>query len=204
MNTKFLLPTLLIASVLTIFSSCKKDKSQSTVMRSFSTKVSLAYNSSQYNPMCFLDIDSGKIYAVSQAAAHQYDIDFVYVLRYNLANDPSFIGMGSFDGKAGYPISYWNKSTLEISSFSYFNHTLISKGGNSNTASGFNSIKTVADFNDWQQGNEAIQDIAEISTNEIGNIYLFTTHQNKRGAFRVVEAQNGSSGFATIDIKIEP
>jgi hypothetical protein len=182
--------------------SCKKESDLQ--MHTYNTTVNLAYSSAQSDPSCFLDIDSGKVYKVSQAAAKQNEIDFVYVLRYNAANDPRFISLGSFDGKQGYPISYWNKSTLGINAFSFFNHTLISKGGSSNTLSGFASIKTVNDFNVWLNGNSAIFDAEEISTNEVGNIYLFKTQQNKRGAFRVVNAQNGSSGFATIEVKIEP
>ena len=191
-------------SMLFFANSCKKESDASKSVNAYTTTVKLAYNSSQTDPQCFLDLDSGKVYRVSEALAHQNEIDMVYVLRYSNANDPMFISLGSFDGSSGYPISYWDKTTLGINRFSNFNHILLTSGSSSNTATGFAAVKTVADLNTWLNGNDPIHDFTNASPNEIGDMVIFKTHQNKNGAFKITNAVNGSSGFATIEIKIEP
>jgi hypothetical protein len=203
---KILVSTVVLAFILTS-TSCKKDEETTTAtsnLKAFTTTVNLAYNSSQTDPMCFIDFDAGKAYKVSEALAHQSEIDMVYVLRYMPANDPMFLSLGDFDGKPGMTGAYWDKTTLGINQFSTFNHTLIKGAGSSNTASGFATLKTVTEFNTWLNGNDPIHDFSGVEPTDIGNIYLFRTHQNKRGAFKVTDCKNGSQGYANLEIKIEP
>jgi hypothetical protein len=199
----------IMLGMLVFSTSCKKKKVEQTPtpeipIHSYTSTVSLAYANTQTDPACFIDLDNGAVYTVSQALAHQSEIDIVYVLRYSSANDPMFISIGNFDGGVGYPISYWDKTTLGIDSFTTFNHTLLSDANSSNTATGFDAITTVSGFSSWLGSSFASSDFNNVDPAMIGNVKLFRTHQNKRGALKILNCQNGSSGFATIEIKVEP
>lgn len=205
MSTKNLFPFVLLLAVIAFSSSCHtKEKSTLNNLRTYTTTVQLAYDNSQIDPACFIDLDSGKVYNVSNAAFHQKDIDLLYAIRYDMVEDPNFFSLGTFDGSSGYTSNYWDKTTLGINNFTYFNHTTFGDGNSSNTLSGFLNLKTITDLNTWLDGNTPIYDFEGITNTEIGNIYIFITQQNKRGAFRVINAENGSHGYITIEIKVEP
>ncbi len=188
--------------------SCKKKEVQPVAtevpIHAYTSTITLAYNNSQTNPACFIDLDNGSVYTVSEALQHQLEIDLVYVLRNANANDPMLISIGAFDGVSGYPISYWDKTTLGIDLFSSFNQTALGDGNSSNTASGFDAITTVSGFTTWLGSNTPISDFMNVDPSNIGDIKIFRTQQNKKGAIKIVDCQNGASGFATISIKIEP
>lgn len=204
-NSSFLKLTFFVFSFL-IFASCtKKDPVQPTdQLKHFTSTIELAYNESQADPACFIDLDNGKVYSVSEATAHAAEIDLVYVLRYTIANDPMVVSIGNFDGSDGITAAYWDKQTLGIGGFSNYNHTIVDQDGN--TATGFATLESIADFDAWI-GNSldyTTQDYYQVDGGYIGDMYVFRTHQNKRGAFKLIDAQNGSTGYATIEIKIEP
>lgn len=194
-----------LALAILVAMSCKKTELQEEVkLKTFTATIDLAYNKSQLNPACFLDLDSGKVYTVSQADSFQKTIDMVYVLRYFNADDPIFLSMGNFDGKSGYPISDWTKVTLGISDWTNYNHTNIGGANSSMTTQRFASMTNLAELNAaFNEVDNAIHDFKEITNSEVGNIFQFRTYQNKRGYFRLISATNGSSGKATIEIKIE-
>ncbi len=190
-----------------VSTSCKKKKTttpdSSVHVNTYNTSVTLAYDASQTDPMCFLDLDNGAVYSVSQASAHQSEIDVVYVMRYMNANDPMFISIGNFDGGSGYPISYWDKTTLGINTWTTFNHTYLSAVSSSSTTAMFDAMQTTADLTTWY-GSAPIFDNLNVNPNSIGALFKFKTHQNKRGAIKVIDCVNGSNGYATIQIKVEP
>lgn len=200
----------------TVFTGCKKDDPPANTttnpttpvvnLKRHTVTVSLAYSTdTQTDPYCFMDLDSGYVYPVSVAAQYADKIDLVYVIRYSNANDPMFISLGNFDGQQGYPISTWNKSTLGIGGFSFFNHTGMDTAPSGLTTAQFNSMTTVAQLESFLgNGEGSILDFMDINTSEVGDIFEFATQQGKIGAFRVLDAQNGSSGFATIEIIVEP
>ena len=153
--------------------------------------------------MCFLDLDLGTVYSVSTAAANANKIDVVYVLRYTAANDPMFISIGNFDGQNGYPISSWDKTTLGIGSFSTFNHTVIESAPSSLTTANFNAITKLSQLKGYIGNVSTSSDFEHLDPSHLGNIYQFRTQQGKVGVFKLNACQNGSSGFATIEIVIE-
>lgn len=168
------------------------------------TTVNLAYDTgTQTDPMCFLDLDLGTVYSVSTAAANADKIDIVYVLRYTPANDPMFISLGSFDGQNGYPISSWDKTSLGIGSFSTFNHTVVESAPSSLTTANFNAITKLSQLKGYIGNVSTSSDFEHLDPSHVGNIYQFRTQQGKVGAFKLNACQNGSSGFATIEIVLE-
>ena len=192
-----------------ILLSCKKkevETSETTdpaTLRT-TTTVNLAYDTgTQTDPVCFLDLDLGTVYSVSTAAANADKIDLVYVLRYSAANDPMFISIGNFDGNNGYPISSWNKTTLGISSFSTYNHTVIDGAPSALTTANFNSITKLSQLKSYIGNVTTSSDFEHLDPSHVGNIYQFRTQQGKVGVFKLNACQNGSSGFATIEIVIE-
>jgi hypothetical protein len=174
-------------------------------LKHFTSTVALAYNDTQSDPSCFIDLDMGAVYPVSEAAAHAGEIDLVYVPVY-LEDNPFMVSIGVFDGHNGYTDLYWDKQTLGIEQFSTYNHTVIRNSNN--TVTGFETMSTVADFDagigDYLNNASNVFDDEQVNGSRIGDIYVFRTQQNKRGAFKLLDAQNGSNGFATIEIKIEP
>lgn len=213
MIKKIIFSALILSAALT---GCKKKDPPATTSTNTGTPavnlkrhvvtVYLAYNTStQTDPYCFLDLDSGYVYPVSTAAQYAQKIDLVYVLRYSNADDPMFISLGNFDGQPGYPISSWNKSTLGIGSFSFFNHTGMDIAPSGLTTAQFTAMTSVAQLETYLgNGEGSILDFVDINTSEVGDIYEFVTQQGKIGAFRVLDAQNGSAGYATLEVIVEP
>jgi len=199
--------------VLLSLAQCKKDteepqnnpSAEDPSVKRMTATIGLAYNTStQSDPICFIDFDSAQVYPVSQAQAHADVIDAVYVLRYSNANDPMFISLGSFDGQPGYPISSWDKTTLGINAFSNYNHTSIDNASSSLTTANFAGITKLSQLKGYVgTGPAAGFDFEYIDPTQIGNMYAFRTQQNKVGAFRLIDCQNGSTGYATIEIVME-
>jgi hypothetical protein len=206
MKNRSFLKLLIGAFAIFNLASCTKKEPvpPANELKHFTSTVALAYNDTQSDPACFIDLDKGAVYSVSEAAAHASEIDLVYVLRYNIANDPMMVSLGNFDGSDGITAAYWDKQTLEIDQFSTYNHTIIDQ--DNNTATGFATLKSISDFDAWIENSldYTTQDYYWVDGGYIGDIYVFRTQQNKRGAFKLLDAQNGSNGFATIEIKIEP
>lgn len=200
----------LTSSTMLVFNQCKKEEPEPltpTVVNDpdvsrQNVTIELAYNtSSQTDPVCFIDLDSARVFSVSQAASHASEIDLVYVLRYSNANDPMLISLGNFDGQAGYPISSWDKTTLGINAFNVFNHTSIDAAPSSLTTSNFAAITKLSQLKTYVgTGPGSAFDFEEINPTHIGNIYSFRTQQNKVGAIRIIDCQNGSSGYVTMEI----
>jgi hypothetical protein len=197
-----------IFGILLLSVSCKKKNVEPTTsevpIKTFTTTVDLAYNNTQPDPACFIDLDKGLVYKVSEALQHQAEIDLVYVLRYFNANDPIILSIGDFDGHPGLPISDWTKTTLGINQFTTFNHTTLNYASSYNTATGFNAITTVNGLISWLNGNTTYHEFLDVTPATIGDIFLFNTHQNKKGALKVLDCQNGSAGYVKMEIKIEP
>lgn len=199
---------LVLVAVGLLNTQCKKEETtpevvDPSVLR-MTTTVDLAYdNSTQTDPICFLDLDSAHVFSVSNAQAHAAEIDLVYVLRYSNANDPMFISMGNFDGQSGYPISTWDKTTLGINQFSSFNHMVIDPASSQFTSANFASITKLSQLKSNIGSSFSSSDFEAIDPSHIGNIFVFRTHQGKVGAFRVINCQNGSSGFAELEIIIQ-
>ena len=198
----------LLFSSLLIF-SCKKKEIEPTTtsdpatLRTTST-VDLAYDTgTQTDPLCFLDLDLGTVYSVSNAAANADKIDVVYVIRYTAANDPMFISIGNFDGQNGYPISSWDKTTLGIGAFANYNHTVVEGAPASLTTANFNAIATLSQLKGYIGNVSTTSDFEHLDPSHVGNIYQFRTQQGKVGAFKLTACQNGSSGFASVEIVVE-
>lgn len=195
--------------------SCKKEKNPATPTPTNPTPepmlvhkidtVMLAYNTStQTDPICFFDFDAGTSFSVSDAPANAASIDFVYVLRYAAANDPMFISIGNFDGQPGYPISSWNKTTLGIGTFATYNHTAMWNAPSAVTTASFDAMTKKSELTAAiGTGPAEGFDNVTIDPTKVGNIYQFRTQQGKLGLFKVLDSQNGSSGYAIIDIKME-
>ncbi len=200
-----------ITLLATSFSSCKKKKITPTTTSATdpaifrtTTTVQLAYNNTtQTDPMCFLDLDAGTVYSVSNAAANADKIDLVYVLRYSNANDPMFISIGDFDGNSGMAISTWDKTTLGISNFTTFNHTTFDQCSSSFTTANFNAITKLSELNAALGTGPGSLEFYWVDPTVVGNLFEFRTQQGKLGTFKLNSCQNGSTGFATIEIVIE-
>ncbi|MCC6700678.1 MAG: hypothetical protein IT221_04095 [Fluviicola sp.] len=197
-----------LATVALLNTQCKKEETTPVtvdplVLR-MTTTLDLAYdNSTQTDPICFLDLDSAHVFSVSNAQAHAAEIDLVYVLRNTNANDPMFISMGNFDGQVGYPISSWDKTTLGINQFTAFNHITIDPASSQLTSTAFASITKLSQLKGYVGSGPSTSDFEQIDPSHIGNMYAFRTQQGKVGAFRVIDCQNGSSGFAQLEIIIQ-
>ncbi len=206
MKQKTLIAVAMYVSIFT--TACKKDDTTtSPTMKTFIVNVDLAYDpTTQPNPACFIDFDEGKAYKVSEGAANASKIDGLYLLRYAIANDPIIVSPGSYDGSPGYVEADWKKADLLMQNWGTYNHTIVTDGASKHTSTGFAAIKTVNDFNAWLDDGlkYTTSDFYFMDNTHIGNIYLFKTHQNKNGAFKLINAQNGSTGFATLEIKIQP
>lgn len=207
MNNRFFAKWLIGSFSIIFLASCtKKDPiPPANELKHFTSTIEVAYNDTQSDPACFIDLDMGAVYNVSEAAAHAGEIDLVYAPKY-VEGNLRMISLGAFDGHNGITDLYWDKQTLGIDQFTTYNYTIIRNSNN--TVTGFETMETVSDFDagigDYLTNATTVFDDDAVDGSRIGDIYVFRTHQNKRGAFKLLDAQNGSSGFATIEIKMEP
>jgi hypothetical protein len=180
--------------------SCKLE----VPLKRFTVTVDLALSTStQTDPKCFLDLDEGVAYRVSEANAKASVIDVVYARSFQASSFYYLESIGNFESTP-FAGPEWNKTTLGINTFSNFNYTSLYDYPSADiTATQFSNFTTVSQLKSiayYYGGNG----ISILDGTEIGNVFAFKTQQNKQGVFKVINAQAGSNGFVTLEIIIEP
>jgi hypothetical protein len=165
------------------------------------------------DPACFIDLVNGKVYKVSEAAAHSDEIDLAwsclswigYAYDYSYLTNPINMGSGSsYDG------TWWDSPSL-LAGWTVKNATKCSFDNyptNMNDIE-FDNIKTYSQFKNWYAGAyKPSADDYDFNANasEIDRVYWFDVSRNDGSQYyclmHIPQAYKGVNSWAKFTLKI--
>lgn len=205
MNYKSMLAVCLIAIfTILLLGGCKKETSKST-LKTFSGTIYNAHDPAYTsNPNCFIDLNTGSVYSISQAKSHATEVDAYWVTTWitSSSDQPVFTSTDNYSGLTG-GRPYYTETTL-FGGWSTRNQTLFSTYNLSDLKIPFDNINTTDDLN---------KAVAEFSTpylqginssfrgtqSDLDDVSYFETNTNgvkKRGLIKFTRASYSSNHSA--------
>ncbi len=142
---------------------------------------------SNANVGSFYDVESNTVYTLSDANAHQADVDFIYY--YGSTNTATIAAPNdeTVNGQSG--DFTWTQDWTTQNATAFYKLTGVD----------FASIQTTADVDAALEGqNSPLSKVPQLA---VGDVVGFTTAAGTNGVFKVTDISGTSDGTITIDVK---